>query len=95
MPNNLNDPAQEEITVTFLPADEIYPWTGKEATLLEFSENHSIPISYGCTYGDCGTCLTDLISGEVEYLHQTGITPEPGTCLPCSCRPKTSVVLRA
>jgi hypothetical protein len=31
----------------------------------------------------------------VEYLHETGVKPEPNTCLPCSCRPKTSVVLRA
>ena len=90
------DPIKTEpITVTFVFSDETVPWTGRQRTLLELAEEHSIPISSGCTYGDCGTCLTDLISGEVEYLHQTGIQPEPGTCLPCSCRPKTSVTLRA
>lgn len=83
------------INVTFSFTDETVPWTGEQRTLLELAEAHSIPISAGCTYGDCGTCLTELVSGEVEYLHQTGITPEPGTCLPCSCRPKTSVVLCA
>ena len=68
---------------------------GEQRTLLELAETYRIPLDSGCTYGDCGTCLTDLLSGDVEYLHQTGITPEPGTCLPCSCRPKTSVVLQA
>jgi ferredoxin len=96
MTNDPNDsPQGGEITVTFFVAEETFPWTGKEATLLEFAEEHGIPISFGCTYGDCGTCLIDLIDGEVEYLHETGVTPEPGTCLPCSCRPKTSVILRA
>ena len=88
-------PAAEGITVTFAFSDEVVPWTGEQSTLLELAEAYSIPIDSGCTYGDCGTCLTDLLSGDVEYLHQTGITPEPGTCLPCSCRPKTSVVLQA
>jgi ferredoxin len=85
----------EHIMVVFAFSNEAIPWTGEESTLLEFAEAHNIPISSGCTYGDCGTCLTDLLTGEVEYLHPTGITPEPGTCLPCSCRPKTSVTLRA
>jgi uncharacterized protein len=88
-------PTNEGITVTFSVSDEVVPWTGEQRTLLEFAEAHSIPISAGCTYGDCGTCLTDLLAGEVEYLHETGIRPEQGTCLPCSCRPKTSVILRA
>ena len=85
----------DPITVTFAISNETHPWTGEHPTLLALAEAHGIPISSGCTYGDCGTCMTDLITGEVEYLHQTGIHPDPGTCLPCSCRPKTSVTLRA
>jgi ferredoxin len=83
------------ITVTFSFTDETLPWTGEYPTILKLAEAYHIPISAGCEYGDCGTCLIDLLSGEVEYLHATGITPERGTCLPCSCRPKTSVELRA
>jgi len=82
-------------TVTFSFTGETIPWTGEYPTILKLAEANGIPISTGCEYGDCGTCLTDLLSGEVEYLHATGVTPEPGTCLPCSCRPKTSVELLA
>ncbi len=85
----------DAIDVTFAFSDETHPWTAGDTNLLEFAEKHGIEISAGCLYGDCGTCLTDLLSGEVEYLHETGIHPEPNACLPCSCRPKTSVVLRA
>jgi ferredoxin len=92
----VSDPAQPQtLTVTFSFTDESFEWTGEYPTILKLAQAKDIPISAGCEYGDCGTCLTDLISGEVEYLHQTGVEPEPGTCLPCSCRPKTSVDLRA
>jgi len=90
-----SQPDPSEKTVTFAHSAETHPWTPEDTTILEFAQKHGISISYGCTYGDCGTCLTDLLSGEVEYLHQTGIQPDPGTCLPCSCRPKTSIVLGA
>jgi ferredoxin len=86
---------KDELTVTFSLTGESYPWTAEDTTLLKFAHKHGVEISSGCEYGDCGTCLTDLESGEVEYLHVTGIHPDPGTCLPCSCKPKTSVVLRA
>ncbi len=84
-----------DVTVTFAFSDETHAWTADDTNLLKFAEKHGVEISSGCQYGDCGTCLTDLLSGEVEYLHETGVKPEPNTCLPCSCRPKTSVVLRA
>ena len=84
-----------EITVTFAFSNAVHRWTPEAVNLLDFAEDHGIEISSGCRYGDCGTCLTDLVAGEVEYLHETGIEPEAGTCLPCSCRPRTSVVLRA
>jgi ferredoxin len=84
-----------DLTVTFSFSGETHVWTDEDTDLLQFAGKHGIEISSGCLYGDCGTCLTDLLSGEVEYLHETGIEPEPMTCLPCSCRPKTSVVLRA
>jgi ferredoxin len=84
-----------DIWVTFSYSGDRYAWTGEYATLLELAHANDVAIPSGCEYGDCGTCLTDLISGEVEYLHETGATPDSGTCLPCSCRPTTSVELGA
>jgi ferredoxin len=84
-----------DVTVTFAFSDETYPWTEEDSNLLRFAEKHGVEISSGCEYGDCGTCLTGLLAGEVEYLHETGSRPDPGTCLPCSCKPSTSIVLNA
>jgi uncharacterized protein len=91
--NEENRPQESEISVTFQRENITVPWNESSGTLLELAEAHGIALEYGCRYGDCATCLTPLISGEVSYLHPTGATPEPGTCLPCSCRPVTSVVL--
>ncbi len=80
-------------SVTFLRTRITVPWTELSGTLLELAEAQGIAVDYGCRYGDCATRLISLVSGEVEYLHATGATPDPGTCLPCSCWPVTPVVL--
>ncbi len=54
---------------------------------------NGVEISFGCRYGDCGTCMTRLIRGKVKYLHPTDVHPDPGTCLPCSCKPETAIEL--
>jgi ferredoxin len=84
---------KEEIVVTFQQSGISVPWNAFDGSLLEFAEASGVEISSGCTYGDCGTCLTSLIAGEVRYLHETGVQPEPGTCLPCSCQPVTDITL--
>jgi ferredoxin len=84
-----------EPVVTFTRSGKTLSWTRDAITLLEFAEAHGIDISSGCRYGDCGTCMTRFIRGTVKYLHPTGAQPDPGTCLPCSCRPETDVELEA
>jgi ferredoxin-NADP reductase len=81
--------------VTFARSGKTALWSEEANTLLEFAEAHGVDISFGCRYGDCGTCMTRLIRGTVEYLHPTGASPDPGCCLPCSCKPETDVVLDA
>ena len=79
--------------VTFARSGKTAPWNSEAETLLEFAESLGVDISSGCRYGDCGTCMTRLIRGTVQYLHTTGVQPDPGTCLPCSCRPETDIEL--
>lgn len=86
---------ESKLTVTFARSGTRVLWTGEVQTLLQLAELNGIDISSGCQYGDCGTCMTRLISGRVTYLHTTGVHPDPGYCLPCSCRPETAVVLDA
>ncbi len=82
-------------TVTFGKSGKTVPWANEAATLLELAEMNGVDISFGCRYGDCGTCMTRLVRGRVKYLHPTDVHPDPGTCLPCSCKPETDIELDA
>ena len=81
--------------VQFRRSQRTIQWTPEAHSLLDFALENDIEINAGCKYGDCGTCLTSLLSGSVEYEHVTGVEPDPGTCLPCSCKPTSSIVLDA
>ncbi len=84
-----------EIMVTFARSEITAPWTGEVQSLLQLAEINRVDISSGCQYGDCGTCMVRLLEGKVTYRHATGARVDPGCCLPCSCRPETSIVLDA
>jgi ferredoxin-NADP reductase len=90
-----DETAAAGLEVKFLRSGIIAQWTSADGTLLKLAEKHGINIDFGCRYGDCATCLTQLVSGRVAYLHPTSAEPEPGSCLPCSCRPETALELDA
>jgi glycine betaine catabolism B len=69
-----------------------------DQTLLENSELNAVSIPYGCRQGVCGTCLTKLISGNVEMGNVPGLTEElrsQGYILPCVSRALNDLVLDA
>lgn len=90
-----NAEAPPELTVTFAKSGKAVRWTKDAATVLELAEMNGVDITFGCRYGDCGTCMTRVVRGRVKYLHPTDAQPDPGTCLPCSCKPETSIELDA
>ncbi|MCW1431917.1 2Fe-2S iron-sulfur cluster-binding protein [Novosphingobium sp. JCM 18896] len=53
-----------------LPADQ---------TVLEAAEGAGVEIPYACRSGECGVCVTRLISGEVTMEVETGLAPEDKT----------------
>lgn len=81
--------------IRFAGSDRALDWDSRFRSILEFAEANDVEISSGCLFGDCGTCMTTLISGEVKYTHPTMVEPDPGTCLPCSCVPTSDIVLDA
>ena len=85
--------AEQSFQVEFSRSNSAAQWTPKIDTLLELAEAHGIKARFGCRAGSCGTCLTALMQGEVEYLHRPGKEPEAGSCLTCIARPKTNLVL--
>jgi hypothetical protein len=84
-----------ELTVTFSKSGKTFPWKKAAASLLEFAEDHGIAIDSGCRAGSCGTCMTPLEAGEVEYNQSPDADLKPGTCLLCISVPKTNLTLQA
>ncbi|RYE14272.1 MAG: 2Fe-2S iron-sulfur cluster binding domain-containing protein [Sphingobacteriales bacterium] len=82
-----------EIRIRYTREGKELVWDDRYRSILEFSEAHDIEIVSGCLFGDCGTCLTSLLEGEVKYMHPTMIKPDSGDCLPCSCVPVSNIVL--
>ncbi len=70
-------------------------WTPEAGSLLDLAEANGIAIESGCRAGSCGTCLTALRAGTVDYLSSPGVPPEAGSCLSCIAVPQGPVVLDA
>ena len=83
------------IIVTFAKSGKQLPWQPAAGNLLEFAEANGIAVDSGCRAGSCGTCQTTIRAGEVAYNQPPDFDPEPGACLLCSCKPKTSLTLEA
>lgn len=48
---------------------------GAEDTILDVLKANGVPVAFGCSEGLCGSCIVDVIEGEVD--HRDGIlTPE-------------------
>jgi ferredoxin-NADP reductase len=88
-------PPSVACTITFQKSGKVIPWNAQAESVLQLAEQHGVEIDSGCRYGDCGTCLTPLLKGQVTYNHPTTAKPDPGTCLPCSCQPDGAIVIDA
>ena len=84
-----------EFTVEFVRSGKTLDWDPAFESLLEFAEEHGVPIDCGCRAGNCGTCLTAVRTGEVAYINEPGETPEEGSCLTCISVPKSNLTLDA
>lgn len=87
--------ATQPLTIKFAKSHKSIAWEEDCESILQLAQSHDIPIDAGCLFGDCATCMTRLLEGDVQYNHPTAVTADPGTCLPCSCKPKTSITLDA
>jgi ferredoxin len=85
--------ADQPITVTFAKSGKQFTWDGSAGNLLDWAEAHGVVVDSGCRAGSCGSCQTRIAAGEVSYRQKPDFDPEPGSCLMCVCRPKTSVTL--
>ena len=67
-------------------------------TIVDAAERLDVAVPYGCLYGACGTCIAELLDGEV--CHQApprGLKPsslDDGYVLPCVAAPESDCRLR-
>jgi ferredoxin-NADP reductase len=69
-----------------------------DMTILELAELSGIAIPNSCRQGQCGTCATQLLNGNVTMQTEEGLTAEQkkaGFILPCVSRASVSICLDA
>ncbi len=79
--------------VTFASTGITATWDDASPCLLEFAEDQGLSPAFGCRGGTCGSCLTEIMAGEVEYNFKPETPLEAGLVLLCCSRPKTDITL--
>jgi ferredoxin-NADP reductase len=88
-----NAPAVE---VNFVRSNKTVVWSGGAGSLLELAEAHGIRIDSGCRAGSCGTCVTAIRDGKVDYISgKPDFDIEKGSCLACVAVPNGALSLDA
>jgi len=94
-PKEVNPNAQGP-EVVFKKSGKTVRWDPAFDSLVKFAEANGCDIPYACLAGNCGTCLTTIIKGDVDYQdNDPDFESEQGTCLTCSCVPKGPIELDA
>jgi hypothetical protein len=80
--------------VAFTRAGRRIRWDGA-STVLELAEREGLALESGCRAGNCGSCATPLVRGEVVYPTAPGAPAPAGACLACVARPASDLELDA
>lgn len=70
-------------------------WTKEAGSLLELAEANGIRVNSGCRAGNCGTCVTAVKHGSVNYIVKPASNPAPGSALLCIAHPTADITLDA
>jgi len=84
------------LTVEFKRSQKTAEWQDRFENILELAEHHGIEIDSDCQQGFCGTCKTELLSGDVHMEVTDGLEAEDmkqNMILPCVARPTTDIVI--
>jgi len=77
-------------TVAFMRSGRRLRWDGV-STLLELAEREGLTVESGCRAGNCGSCATPVIHGEVVYPAAPGAPVPAGACLACVAMPASDL----
>ncbi len=89
-------PDGPSFNVKFARTGKSVSWSADRGSILDIAEaNGVVNISSGCRAGNCGSCITAIKVGEVDYLNPPGSTAEDGSCHTCISVPKSNLVIDA
>lgn len=84
------------VEVSFMRTNKTVPWTNATGSLLDLAEAHGIRIDSGCRAGSCGTCVTAVRDGQVDYPSgKPDFDIDTGSCLACVAVPRSALSLDA
>ncbi|MFG3151439.1 MOSC domain-containing protein [Streptomyces sp. NPDC048219] len=81
------------IVVTFARSGLSVPWRENTFSLLALAEQAGLRPDASCRTGLCGTCVSRIDDGEVEYAIEPMDGDRPGQVTVCCARPATSVMI--
>lgn len=87
-PTDAESAAASNIEIVFDKSGKTAAWDPAIGSLLDFAEENEVEIDYGCRAGNCGTCITAIKEGAIDYMQEPGERPEAGSCLACVAVPK-------
>jgi ferredoxin-NADP reductase len=93
--SEVSSAASSSLRIRFTKSDVEESWAPQAGSLLDFAEAHGVMIDSGCRAGSCGSCVTAIKSGEIEYMSPPGQEPDDGSCLACIAVPKSDLELDA
>ena len=87
--------ASAGVQITFTKSGKTLDWDPEIGSILDFAEEHDIAIDSGCRAGNCGTCITAIKEGKINYLNEPGAETESGSCLACISVPDGNLSINA
>ena len=84
---------ESSLKVTFAQSQMTLQWNPSAGSLLAFAEENGIILDSGCRAGNCGSCITAIEQGSVNYLVEPGKKPDARSCLTCVTVPQTDLTL--
>jgi hypothetical protein len=89
MPVEPGDATATPIPVRFAKSGKQVEWANG-LTLLELAEANGLAPEFGCRSGICGSCITKITAGSVDYLEEPIAERETGEVLLCCSVPHSS-----
>ena len=78
------------VAIRFAKSAITADWSREKGTLLEFAESVGLAPAFGCRSGICGTCVTRIESGAVEYVEEPLAPHAEGEILLCCSVPSSA-----